>query len=473
MPSLEAVEQFKSIVKKLANEPQIRAKLGLPAEEITPPEAGMSQDLASLIGGMPTATTEADTAQGQGVELESDEASEETGSELEDVFGSEVTPEDSDAGPSMDDLLGPAQPEETSFEDPFATPLETVDDAAQDLGLGGIDDALGVEEEAFGSTADQSFGAPPEVSDFGNDIAEPGEDLPALDDFGGFETPEVPDMGATEDAFGPPPVANTSDPSGVSADEEFEFAADGEAGDFPELAGFANTKEEDVEAFDALGVAEEFGLGDFESQFGITADDQADPELLNPAQSIDAEIEAAQKTLSLTEEEFLTIRQVLGRFPLNLRLAVEEAIGEKALVFDDLDKVVRLLTDRAPVRTIASTVGKILGRKIVIPPGFEKGTGEQIEARQATLWYNMRTIMFPIVRVSVVVTVVVALLVVLGWNYLLKPWKANDLYEKGLAQIHQNNGLEADDLFAQAYYEWPAQDRFFQFASAYLDTGDY
>jgi hypothetical protein len=293
MPSLEAVEQFKSIVTNLANEPQIRAKMGLPAEEITPPEAGMSQDLASLIGGMPTATAEADTAQGQGVELESDEASEETGSELEDVFGSEVTPEDSDAGPSMDDLLGPVQPEETSFEDPFATPLLTVDDAAQDLGLGGIDDALGVEEEAFGSTADQSFGAPPEVSDFGNDIAEPGEDLPALDDFGGFETPEVPDLGATEDAFGPPPVANTSDPSGVSADEEFEFAADGEAGDFPELAGFANTKEEDVEAFDALGVADEFGLGDFESQFGITADDQADPELLNPAQSIDAEIEAA------------------------------------------------------------------------------------------------------------------------------------------------------------------------------------
>ncbi|MEI6680876.1 MAG: tetratricopeptide repeat protein, partial [Mariniphaga sp.] len=170
---------------------------------------------------------------------------------------------------------------------------------------------------------------------------------------------------------------------------------------------------------------------------------------------------------------FQIIQQVLGRLPLNLKLAVEELIGEKEVVFEDLDKVVSLLVSRAPARTLASTVGKILGRKIVIPPGFEKGSGEELEARHATLWYNMRTVMFPILRLSLVLTAVAAVLVVLGWNFLLKPWKANDLYDQGLVQVKDNNGAQADELFAQAYYEWPVQDRFFQYAEAYLDTADY
>ncbi len=81
--------------------------------------------------------------------------------------------------------------------------------------------------------------------------------------------------------------------------------------------------------------------------------------------------------------------------------------------------------------------------------------------------------MFPVLRVAAIASAVAALLVLLGWNFLLRPWKANDLYEQGLVSLKQNDGDRADDLFAQAWYYWPVQDRFFQYAEAYENTGDY
>jgi tetratricopeptide (TPR) repeat protein len=501
MPSIEAVEQFKAIVKNLANEPQIRATMGMPAEEILPPESGLTDDLADLLGGMPqTSSAAADEAEGRAVELDSDLTSEEDGTELDDLLAAPVPQFDEpETGPSLDDLLGPAptpppedlvaNAEADPFADLFATdPPDIPADPFADL-LAPTEDAeplpqgdpFAGDADPFATEADPFAGGADPFPDLlaPEAAVEEAEDLDTLGGVDSFDMPPDPFADAAsgdasaDDPFGNAFGGDFPDPAGASGEEEFQFAGDAEISDFPELAGFADTKEEDVEAFDSMGVADEFGLGDFESQFGITADDHTDPELLNPAQSIDLEIEQAQKTLSLSEEEFTTIQQVLNHLPLNLKLAVEELIGEKEMVFEDLDKVVGLLIGRAPARTIASAVGKILGRKILIPPGFEKGSGEEIEARHATLWYNMRTIMFPIVRLSVVVTAVAAVLVLLGWNFLVKPWKANDWYDQGLAQIKLNNGAEADQLFAQAYYEWPVQDRFFQYAEAYQDTGDF
>ena len=450
MPSIETVEQFKTIVQGLAREPEIRAAMGLPAEVILPPESQLDDDLAGLLGGMPGGSESAAETPDDGFGLETEakaptETPTEASSDLDDLFAAPVPDQEEPSGPSLDDLLGPAPSTPTD--------LEPASEAIPDFGL----EPTGLEPpEDLGALEDLGF------DDATAEAAEP-------EDFGPLDEPEV-----TE----PVPPADLDDdffqsPSPPSEDEEFEFDdAMGDA-DFPELAGFADTKEEDVEAFDALKEADEFQLGDFESQFGITADDHTDAELLNPAQSVDLDVEAAQKTLSLSDEEFKTAQRALGQLPLNLRLAVEELIGEKEVVFEDLNRVVKQLVARAPVRTLAATVGKILGRKIVIPSGFEKGSGAEIEARHGTLWFNLRTIMLPVLRVAVVASVIAAVLVLLGWNFLLRPWKANDLYERGLVAVRENDGATADDLFAQARYYWPVQERFFQYAEAYQDTGDY
>ena len=462
MPSIESVEQFKTIVQGLAKEPEIRAQLGLPAEEILPPKSQLD-DLADLFGGMPGTSDEPAQERLVGEE-DSELASEPLASDLDDLFAAPIpAPDDEAAGPSLDDLLGPALVDEPNFD---AESLPDPEDFPTPDAFGALDEV----------SADD-FLSPPEPEASFDAPAEPE----SLDEFGPLDDLLGPDPFASDDVVLPPEDLDDSffkTPSDQSFDapgagDDFEFGeAMGDA-DFPELAGFADTREEDVEAFDANKEADEFQLGDFESQFGITADDHTDAELLNPAQSVDLDVEAAQGTISLSDEEFRTIQRALGFLPLNLRLAVEELIGEKEVVFDDLDKVVRLLIARAPVRTLASTVGKILGRKITIPSGFEKGTGAEIEARHGTLWYNLRTIMFPVLRVAAVASVIAAILVLLGWNFLLRPWKANDLYDRGLVAVRQNDGALGDDLFAQARYYWPAQDRFFQYAEAYQDTGDY
>ena len=449
MPSIEAVEQFKTIVQGLAREPEIRAEKGLPLDEILPPVSQVDDDLADLLGAMPTTETSEPP--------EDDPIS----STLDDLFAAPVPDHTEDPpGPSLDDLLGPAPedlfadpapPEDFSFAEPepepeteaFPEALETLDDL-EDLGstedFGGLDDFLsaGVPDQPVDQERRAREGVSPEDLD---------------DAF--FEAPSAP--------------ASLGEPE----DDDFEFGEAMGDTDFPELAGFADTKEEDVEAFDAMKEADEFQLGDFESQFGITADDHTDVELLNPAQAVDLEAESGARALSFTEEEFLLIQRALGQLPLNLRLAVEELIGEKQVPFDDLDKVLGLLKTRATAKTLASVVGKILGRKISIPAGFEKGSGATLEAQQATLWYNLKTIMFPVLRVSALVSLGAAILVLLGWNFLLRPWKANELYDRGLASVRMNDGAQADELFAQAWYYWPVQDRFFQFAEAYQDTGDY
>jgi len=470
-------------------------------EEILPPESQLDDDLADLLGGMPTSgpdegSTDAEASDSFG-------SSESDGADLEDLFAGPVPDnEDFSAGPSLDDLLGPpstpsgsadaalddlfgemASPEPFSpaqdAEDPFTfDEPESVPEADPDGGL----DAQAVpelDEPVFDDEAVGDFDDMGEMGDMG--------DLGGLDDLLGpdprgaappSESPRRSTEGVSpedmDDDFFDTPGENLFGSRSTPAEEDdFEFGDGMGDTDFPELAGFADTKEEDVEAFDAMGEADEFQLGDFESQFGITADDHTDAEVLNPAQNIELEVASAQKTFSLSEEEFVIVQRALGHLPLNLRLAVEELIGEKPTTFDDLDKVIRMLVAGAPARSLAAVVGKILGRKIVIPAGFEKGSGADLEARHGTLLYNLRTIMFPILRVAAIASVAAGILVLLGWNFLLRPWKANDLYDRGLVAVQGNDGARADDLFAQAYYEWPVQERFFQFAEAYQDTGDF
>ena len=122
MPSIEAVEQFKTIVQGLAREPEIRAQQGLPPEEILPP-ASQLDDLADLLGGMPglgDSPSEASPA-----EAETEPAS----SDLDDLFGSEPD----EAGPSLDDLLGPAPEPEVSAPATTEPELETFDADFGDL----------------------------------------------------------------------------------------------------------------------------------------------------------------------------------------------------------------------------------------------------------------------------------------------------------------------------------------------------
>ncbi|NNM68234.1 MAG: hypothetical protein HKM06_09510 [Spirochaetales bacterium] len=430
MPSIDVIERFKNQIQALSRENEIRAAQGLPPEEITPPEP-LGEDLSELLGGMPLSelpeNPEEELPEPQPLSDEAPEAP----NELAELFDDPLS--NLDLGPDLDQLLDQGLPE---------TPVPAPND--DDLALSNLDALLAEDAEV-------SDFAPSE-SEASSESAKPVSTSSVTEDF---------DTSFFDDSESP-------------ADEiEGDYAFEDANTDFAELAGFAETKEEDVEAFDALGEADEFQLGDFESQFGITADDHADSDLLNPALLVEQEIAAAQKTLSLSEEEFSALQRTLAAQPLNLKLAIEELIGEKDVIFDDLNKVIRLLISGASTRVLATTAGKILGRKISVPVSYEKGSGEELEARSSSLWFTIRKVTGPIFKLFLAATLAAGLLVILGWNFLWRPFKAQELYDQGLAQIKLDNGRTADELFAQAYYYWPANDRFYQYAQAYENIGDY
>ncbi|NNM53601.1 MAG: hypothetical protein HKM05_02635 [Spirochaetales bacterium] len=432
MPAIDAIEHFKSQIQALAGENALRVAQGLAPEEIAPPQA-LGESLEDLLGSMPLAnSTSSDVEAPESLEpLEELEPPVDDG--LGDLFDTPLPDASGSELADLDALLGPAKTDTVEAEE-LPEPEEPSEPSAESLALRNLDALL----------AEDDFGVPVEIT-----------------------TPPSKASGGIED-FDEALFDEAAFDQGSSADD-FNF----EATDFSELSGFAETKEEDVEAFDEKGEADEFPLGDFETQFGITAFDHYDNDVLNPATEIDLEIEAAQKNLSLSEEEFAALQQTLARQPLDLKLAIEELIGEKEVTLEDLTKVVTLLTGGASTRALAVAVGKILGRKISVPTGYEKGSGEALEAQRASLWYNIRTVTGPIFQISVVATVAAALLILLFWNFLWRPFRAEDLYNRGLAEIRADHSRQADEFFDQAYYYWPAQDRFFQYARAFEDVGDY
>ncbi len=450
MPAIDVIEHFKSQIQALAGENDLRAAQGLPPEEISPPQA-LGESLEDLLGGMPLAEGVAPRDEAETLEpLEETEPAVDDG--LADLFDAPLPEYSGSELADLDALLGPAtvpgledlvEPEELAEPEALSEPLdfeesETFEEPTQEptnesLALSNLDALL----------AEDDFGVPVEIT------APPTKNTGGIEDF---------DESLFDEA---------SPSEGFNEDFNFDNA------DFSELSGFAETKEEDVEAFDEKGEADEFPLGDFETQFGITSFDHYDSDLLNPATSIDLEIEAAQKTLSLSEEEFAALQQTLARQPLDLKLAIEELIGEKEVTLEELNRVVKLLTGGASTRALAVAVGKILGRKISVPSGYEKGSGEALAAQQASLWYNIKTVTGPIFQISLAATAVLAVLILLFWNFLWRPFRAEDLYNRGLAAIRADHSRQADEFFDQAYYYWPAQDRFFQYARAFEDQGDY
>jgi len=173
MPSIEAVEQFKTIVQGLARESEIRAELGLPPEEILPPESALDTDLADLLGGMPSGDSEPSTPD---TESGPDEAVPEAeSSDLDDLFAAVPDAGEEPSGPSLDDLLGPAPdaPDEpgepdlaaTPDLDPFADILDSPPAEAVPDDLFGEPEPLEAEPFAEGLDAPLEPEAEPELMD--------------------------------------------------------------------------------------------------------------------------------------------------------------------------------------------------------------------------------------------------------------------------------------------------------------------
>jgi tetratricopeptide (TPR) repeat protein len=177
--------------------------------------------------------------------------------------------------------------------------------------------------------------------------------------------------------------------------------------------------------------------------------------------------------INLSDEEFARLQETLAGYPLNLRIACEELIAERAVAPDLMSALIKLLVRRGTARETAALAGKILGRTIAIPKGFEKKTGEELEAEQASFAYIFVRKFLPVLRLFLVIAVMAVSLFYLAYKFIYTPLHADSLYRMGYERIAAGEYGRANERFSEAFRLHRVKDWFYRYAEAFRDARQY
>ena len=258
--------------------------------------------------------------------------------------------------------------------------------------------------------------------------------------------------------------------TGPEAEEEPEAQSAGTDGSFGEEAETVSEPDEVGEDDFEL---DDFSLGDIGEQFGITDEETAETapaeEELNPALAISAELPAEEMELQLSDEEFEDLQTTLSGLPRNLRIIIEELIGEQQLSGENLDTLVdALVTGRSP-KEIAVITGRITGQRISIPEQYEKKTGVEFEAEIGTFAYTFKHNILPILRTLIISLAAVGIIGLLLYQLAYRPIRAAVLYNRGYNELTEGRFLPANDNFYRATDSWKMKKRFYQYADGFTE----
>ncbi len=423
----------------------------------------------------------------------------------EDVFdetalaeGEISPPEDIFSFPEPDS--GEPGAEESKLEESEFTVPETGEEEIPDF----------TPSEEVSPESSEDFSLPPDM-DLGGDFSAPetgegGEEAEISETGDEFALPEgfdTPEPGDSSESFGLPPEEPASSfPEGTEESAEMSLFDETESG----AAESGPSKEPEGESFtipdgfpfeeepgsggaskDDLGIPEDFGaddnfeldefnLGKLGDGFGILEDvTRAAPETeeeLNPAAAVSSE-ELVTEELSFSEDEFEKISKNLSLLPRNVKIVVEELIGEKGLSGDRLKTLLGLLIRGAGAAEVAAYAGKITGKRLKIPAQYEKRTGEEFEAEKDTFAYNFRKNILPLIRVFAIGAVILAMVGFLSYRFVYKPLKALSLYNSGYKAIGKDNFNEANELFDEASIVWLQKKQFYRYAEGFRDKKQF
>lgn len=526
MPEIQDLEYFKGTLREVGNEVEILLARGEEAEDPPVPSAAVSEDISQLFGD----TGEFDVDQdlkNLDSDLHESDALDQLPGEFqddfigEDFFSSEipkdevVTPagevpsageteslpdftseEDAFSPIAFENLFGdetkqeePADifPEEPSAdvlpEDMSLEDMMLSDEVVPAADEGGLlqeetrqDDMFSGSEAGPGDFPDESVEIPEEIGegiDFSLDLPD-DQGLPAADEepFTPFEAEsgesrEITDLEAEGEAVQEPP------PEEPKADEQVTFDGLNFDADFPFEGEEGKEKADDFADFDS------FDIKSFESDFGIG--DEAEPsvfsetfqEELESAVEEPAMAELQQEEMTVSDEDFKLIQNTLQRLPRNLKIAIEELIGEQGLTGEPLLLLLQTLVKGASARELAAAAEKISGKRIKIPAQYEKRTGAEFEERLGTFPYIFRHTIWPLLRVVLIAVVSFGMLTYLGYSFVYRPVKAASLYRRGLQEIGVNNIETGNLLFRKAFGLWPEKKQFYSYAEAFRTKYQY
>ncbi|MDR2538011.1 MAG: tetratricopeptide repeat protein [Treponema sp.] len=175
----------------------------------------------------------------------------------------------------------------------------------------------------------------------------------------------------------------------------------------------------------------------------------------------------------LSEQDLASLQKTLSSYPLNLRVACEELIAEQEIDFVLMPMLVKALVGGAPARETAALVGKIAGRIIRIPPGFEKKSGAELEAERRSFSYIFIYKFLPAFRLFIMLAIVAASLFYLGHRFIYIPLRAESIYQLGYERIGAGDYMRANDRFREAFALHRNKNWFYRYAEAFRDKQQY
>jgi tetratricopeptide (TPR) repeat protein len=132
-----------------------------------------------------------------------------------------------------------------------------------------------------------------------------------------------------------------------------------------------------------------------------------------------------------------------------------------------------MLIKGAPAKETAALAGKILGRAITIPKGFEKSTGEALEVEQSSFAYIFVHNFLPVLRNFSLIAIVLACAGYLAYRFIYTPFHAESLYKRGYERISAGEYQRANQLFNEAFSTRRKKDWFYKYAEAFRDEKRY
>lgn len=359
-------------------------------------------------------------------------------------------------------------PEEASAE--TAGEIEAAEAAESSEEDSGIPDGL-FDAGDFDLGGDAEGGDTP---DFSAEDEIPDYDTSGLDDEGGEEAAEGDENALLE-------VFDTSEMEGMDfgiQDTDSQLGGGGE-GDF-ELGShddFAMEGEFEIPGFSDVATAKEEKSS--KPKLATGKDKTKKPkgkgknkDLDEPDFSEAAESEELPPN-TLSDAQYKVFLQNLSEYPLNVRLAFEDFIVQDEFTDDAEFEIIEKILNKAPARTVAGMLEKMLDTSIPIPRDFEHRTAAEYEAYKKSLSYQLRNKIIPGVLLGLLLTIV-------GWglikftNYCIyRPLKANSLYKQGYALLQADEYPQAEMRFEEAVKKRINKKWFFKYARGYREHKQY
>lgn len=176
---------------------------------------------------------------------------------------------------------------------------------------------------------------------------------------------------------------------------------------------------------------------------------------------------------TLSDAQYKTFRKNLSEYPLNVRLAIENLIVQDEFTDDAEFEVIEKVLNKAPARSVASMLEKMLDTSIPVPRDYEHRTAEEYEAYKKSVSYQLRNRIIPAFIFGVVALLLCWGIFNFGKNCIYKPLRASSYYKQGYTLLQADEYPQSEMKFNQAIKYRLSKKWFFKYARGYREHKQY